>query len=342
MPEDFFDGAVISLFLFWGWDISLNLAEETRNGHRASGLGAVLAMLVLIAIFTLFHVVALVALDQAQIAAAGTNLIFAIADTLFPRPWSLLAILVVMLSTVGALATTTLGFSRTLFAKSRHGVMHPRWQQLHPRWNTPHQATLLFAALGAALLLLSLAIEDVAEVLRIAITAVGLQAAFYYGLTGYACAWAHRKGSSGSPLQLLLTVIWPAASATALWGQPRCCCCATSTRSPPVSESARYSPAWCRCCCTGTKHRPAIIGEIAKIKSIIGVLFSPVATFDISMGCGRPRRLPNRRVALPLKICCFDPPASRAPRCRRGRRRCRDNPCRTGSGPRRSRRPPFR
>ena len=215
--ESFAAGAVISLFLFWGWDISLNLAEETRNGHQASGLGAVLAMLVLIAIFTVFHAVALVALDPAQIAAAGTNLIFVVADTLFPRPWSLLAILVVMLSTVGALATTTLGFSRTLFAKSRHGVLHARWQQLHPRWNTPHQATLLFAALGAALLLASLAIEDVAEVLRIAITAVGLQAAFYYGLTGYACAWAHCRGTRNSPLQLLLTVIWPAASATALW-----------------------------------------------------------------------------------------------------------------------------
>ena len=215
--ESFVSGAVISLFLFWGWDISLNLAEETRNGHHASGLGAVLAMLVLIAIFTVFHAVALVALDEARIAEAGTNLIFAIADKLLPRPWSLLAIVVVMLSTVGALATTTLGFSRTLFAKSRHGVMHPRWQQLHPRWNTPHQATLLFAALGAALLLLSLAIEDVAEVLRIAITAVGMQSAFYYGLTGYACAWAQRKGSRGSMPQLLLTVIWPAASATALW-----------------------------------------------------------------------------------------------------------------------------
>ena len=215
--DSFIKGGVISLFLFWGWDISLNLAEETRDGHRASGLGAVLAMLILILIFTGAHAVALVALDPAQIAAAGSNLIFVVADTLFPRPWSLLAILVVMFSTVGALATTALGFSRTLFAKSRHGVLHPRWQQLHPRWNTPDRATLLFALLGAVLLLSSLAIEDVAEVLRIAITAVGLQSAFYYGLTGYACAWAHRGRARGSALELLLTVIWPAASATCLW-----------------------------------------------------------------------------------------------------------------------------
>jgi amino acid transporter len=172
---------------------------------------------VLIVVFTAFHGVDLVAMDSSHIAAAGTNLLFAVADTIFPRPWSLLAILVVMFSTIGALATTALGFSRTLFAKSRHGVLHPRWQQLHPRWNTPHKATLLFAALGATLLLASLAMEDVARVLKIGITAIGLQSAFYYGLTGFACAWMHRKGMPGSPLQFLLTVLWPAASATALW-----------------------------------------------------------------------------------------------------------------------------
>lgn len=215
--DAFISGALVALFLFWGWDISLNLAEETRDGHHASGLGAIIAMLVLIAVFTGFHIVALVALDEARIAAAGTNLLYAVADTIFPRPWSLLAILVVMLSTVGALATTALGFSRTLFAKSRHGVLHPRWQQLHPRWNTPHQATLLFAGLGAGLLILSLALEDIARVLGMAITAIGLQAAVYYGLTGYACAWAHRRNSRGSALSLALYVIWPAASATALW-----------------------------------------------------------------------------------------------------------------------------
>jgi amino acid transporter len=215
--NDFINGALISLFLFWGWDISLNMSEETRNARRASGLGAVLAMLVLIVLFTLFHVVALMAIDEAKIVESGTQMIFAIADTLFPRPWSLLAILVVMLSTVGALATTALGFSRTLFAKSRHGVMHPRWQQLHPKWNTPHRATILFAALGAAMLLLSLAMADIDRVLKTAITAIGLQSALYYGLTGYACAWMHRRKKRQSALQYLIAVIWPAASATALW-----------------------------------------------------------------------------------------------------------------------------
>ena len=215
--QTFASGAVISLFLFWGWDVTLNLSEETKSGHHASSWGAVLAMVLLVLIYVTVHAVALTVLDDEAIKESGTNLLFAIADKLFPRPWSYLAVIVVMFSTVGALASTTLAFSRTLFAKSRHGVTHPRWSRLHHRWKTPHLATLLFAGLGSALLLGSLVAENVAEVLRISITAIGLQTAFYYGLTGFACAWAHRKAARKSVKTLLLAVLWPLLSALTMW-----------------------------------------------------------------------------------------------------------------------------
>ena len=125
--------------------------------------------------------------------------------------------LVVMLSTVGALASSTLSFSRTLFAKSRHGVAHPRWSRLHPKWKTPHLATLMFVGLGSVLLLVSLVAKDIGEVLRISITAIGLQTAFYYGLTGFACAWSYRQAARKSITILVFAVLWPAASSITMW-----------------------------------------------------------------------------------------------------------------------------
>lgn len=35
----FASGAMISLFLFWSWDVTLNLSEETKSGHRSSSWG---------------------------------------------------------------------------------------------------------------------------------------------------------------------------------------------------------------------------------------------------------------------------------------------------------------
>ena len=122
-PQLFAAGAVIAIFFYWGWDVTANLNEETRNARQAAGLGAVISMLLVLALFLLFTAVSLLALSDTEIARAGANVIFAVAEKLFPPPWSGLAVLAVMLSTIGTLETTILQFTRTMFAKGR--VPHP-------------------------------------------------------------------------------------------------------------------------------------------------------------------------------------------------------------------------
>jgi amino acid transporter len=216
-PSSFANGAVIALFLFWGWDVSLNLTEETQNPHQVPGFGAVGAMLVIMGAFTGFSVVALLSLGDEEIRRSGTNIIFAVADKLFPRPWSYLAVLALMLSTIGTLETSMLQFSRTMYAKSRNGSLHLRWSQVHQEWRTPHDATLLIAAIGTALLLTSLASEGIAQVMKDSINIIGVQAAYYYGLAGFACAWQFRCRALNSVWTFLTMLAWPAASALALW-----------------------------------------------------------------------------------------------------------------------------
>ena len=213
----FASGAVISLFFFWGWDVALNLNEETRHGHTTPGHGAVVAMLIIMSAFIAFSAITLTVLTDEEIVASSTNVIFAVADKLFPRPCGYVAVLAVMLSTIGTLETSILQFTRTMFAKSRAGVLHRRWAQIHARWKTPHVATLLIATLGAVLLLLSLIYPDSDSVMKASIGAIGVQAAYYYGLVGFACAWEFRKGALSSPFRLVFMVLWPAASATVLW-----------------------------------------------------------------------------------------------------------------------------
>ena len=210
-------GAVISLFFFWGWDVVLNLNEETRDGTRTPGLGAICAMIIIMVSFVGFCSVALSALSDEEISQSSTNVIFAIADKLFPRPWSYLAIVAVMLSTIGTLETSILQFSRTLFSKSRAQVMHRRWSQLHPSWKTPWAGTLLIAVLGGLLLVLSLLFDSLDAVLKASIQAISVQAAYYYGIAGFACAWHYRHALTQSVSRSLFAVIWPAASALVLW-----------------------------------------------------------------------------------------------------------------------------
>ena len=159
----------------------------------------------------------LAVLSEPEIQKSGANIVFAVAEKLVPRPWSYLAVLAVMLSSVGTLETSLLQFARTMFAKARAGEMHQRWSTVHPRWQTPHLATWLVSALGLLLLLFSLAFPDIDSLLKASINAIGLEIAFYYGLTAAACAWHFRRDAKHSARILLLAVAWPLASAIALW-----------------------------------------------------------------------------------------------------------------------------
>ncbi len=216
-PTSFANGAIIALFFFWGWDVSINLSEETSNSGTSPGVGAVGAMIVTIAAFTGFAAITLLVLGDEEISQSGTNIVFEVANKLLPKPWSYAAVLALMLSTIGNLETSMLQFTRTMFAKSRDGVLHSRWAKIHTTWQTPHLATFLIAAIGLILLLSSLTSESIADVMKASINVIGVQAAYYYGLAGFACAWKFRQELKHSLFAAATKIFWPLLSALVLW-----------------------------------------------------------------------------------------------------------------------------
>ena len=212
-PQLFASGALTAVFLFWGWDVALNLTEETRDATETPGLGAVLAMIVVLLLFVTFAVATLLVLTDAEIEQAGTTVVQAVADKLFPRPCSYIAVIAVMVSTIGTLDTSIVSFTRTMFAKSRDNVLHQRYARLHPEWQTPWVATGVLLAFGLALLFLSSFLPTVKAIMKDSVNAISLQAAFYYGLASFACAWNCRDAARKSLATLVTLVLWPIASA---------------------------------------------------------------------------------------------------------------------------------
>ena len=154
-PAMFAAGAGIALFAFSGWDVTVNLSEETCDGARIAGRGSIVAAAITVVLLVGFNAVALRTLTHAEIESAGVNIVFALAEKLMPHPWDYAAVIAVMLSTVGTLETSILQFTRTVFAMSRDNVLDPRYARLHKTYRTPWFATLLITVLGMLLLLLS-------------------------------------------------------------------------------------------------------------------------------------------------------------------------------------------
>ncbi|BEI35594.1 APC family permease [Polynucleobacter sp. HIN6] len=216
-PGLFATGALIAIFFFWGWDVTMNLSEESKSsqGHAsgAASTGAFWSVINMILFFSIMMVVVLIVLTDDEISSANTNVLFAVASKLFPEPWNYLAVFCTILSTVGTIETQILQFSRSLFSMSRDGMMHPSYSKIHPEWQTPWIATLAIWVLGLLLLFTSSYMPTVKSILSSSIMAIGFQICFYMSLAGFACAWYYRSQLSNGPSHAIGYVIWPFLSA---------------------------------------------------------------------------------------------------------------------------------
>jgi amino acid transporter len=208
-PALFASGAATALFALSGWDVTANLNEETREGARIAGTGSIVAVAIVALLLIGFNGLALWLLSGAEISRAGINIVSAVAQKLLPHPWDHLAVVAVMLSTIGTLETSILQFTRTLFSMSRDRTMHPRYRRLHPDYQTPWAATILITGLGLVLLFGSSYLDGIRTVIDASINAVGFQVAFYYGLTGLACAWYFRAEALTSIGKFVFLLVWP-------------------------------------------------------------------------------------------------------------------------------------
>lgn len=216
-PQVFATGALTAIFFFWGWDVTMNLSEESKSTARqesgAASTGAFWSVLNMMLFFTIMIVVILIVLTDAEIAAADTNVLFAVASKVLPEPWNYLAVFCTILSTVGTIETQILQFSRSLFSMSRDGMLHPSYSKIHPQWQTPWVATIVIWALGMLLLFTSSYMPSVKSILSSSILAIGFQICFYMSLTGFACAWHYRQKVFVGIGSALGYVFWPLMSA---------------------------------------------------------------------------------------------------------------------------------
>lgn len=188
----FVAGSIIAIFFYWGWDVILNLSEETKNKSKTPSKSVYFAMFSLIAIFMSFTILTMMALSAADIEKYNTNILYAIAENVWGSSYAYMAAIVVLLSTLGTIETGMLQFTRTLFATSRDGMLHIRYSAIHNKWQTPWVATITIWAIAMLMILASSYMESVNKILQVSISAIGLLICFYLSMAGLACAYHYK------------------------------------------------------------------------------------------------------------------------------------------------------
>ena len=208
-------GLIIALFIYWGWDTTATVNEESANPSEQPGRATVVATVILVGTYLLVTIAAQAWAGAERLAGAGESDIFAImANEVLGSPLDKLLILAVLASAAASTQTTILPTARTALSMGSRGALPAMWAKVHPRFQTPTNATLWMGILSVVFYV---ALKCVSEnVYYDALAALGLMIAFYYGLTGYACAIYYRHVLLRSVKNFVLIGVLPLAGGIVL------------------------------------------------------------------------------------------------------------------------------
>jgi amino acid transporter len=189
-PSEISGGMLLAVFIYWGWDTTATVNEETEDPGEAPGRATVISTLILLGIYLIVAVAAQAYAGVDQLVANQEEVLSALGTEVFGSPLDKILIIAVLSSAAASTQTTILPTARTTLSMARANAMPKSLGKVHPRYLTPHVSTIL---MGAASIVWYVGLTLVSEdILFDSLAALGLMISFYIGLTGFACAIYYR------------------------------------------------------------------------------------------------------------------------------------------------------
>ncbi len=210
-------GLLLGVFAYWGWESAVNLTEETEDSASAPGRAAIVSTVLLLITYvgTAIAVVGFVGPQFLADNADEEEFVFALIADEVMGSWGWVVYLAVATSAIASTQTTIIPASRTALSMARREALPRRFAKIHHRYQTPDVSTWWVAVIAILwYLILSVLSENA---LFDSLTALSLLIAFYYSLTGIACAVYFRRHLTESLKNLLFIGVGPVVGAVLLF-----------------------------------------------------------------------------------------------------------------------------
>jgi amino acid transporter len=218
-PQSFIVGLALMLFIYWGWDTTVSVNEETVDSRKTPGKAAVISTLVLVVTYVL---VVMSTESYAGLGSKGIGLgntsnesdvLSVIGHSVFGTSgigsfFYHLLLLMVLSSAAASTQTTILPTARTTLSMSVYKAIPSAFAKIHRRHLTPTVSTILMGGVSIVLYVIFNSVSG-GNLIPDAVSAIGVMIAFYYGLTGFACAWYYRNQLTASARNLWMQGILP-------------------------------------------------------------------------------------------------------------------------------------
>ncbi|OFK91790.1 amino acid transporter [Corynebacterium sp. HMSC068H04] len=205
-------GISLSIFMFWGWDVTLTMNEETKNPEKTPGRAAtvVIVITIILYVLTAVAVMAWAGIGESGLGAGNPDnqeSIFAVLSYPVMGPFAILIYISVLASSFASLQSTLVSPARTILAMSYYKALPPQLARISPRFQTPTVATIVATVVSGAFYAITRVLSE--NALWDTIAALGLMICFYYGITAVACLWYFRKELFTSVRNFLFKFLCP-------------------------------------------------------------------------------------------------------------------------------------
>jgi len=213
-------GIILMVFIYWGWDTAVAVNEETKDKTKTPGRAAILSTFILLVTYALvilsmesFAGIKTTGNGLGNVANAGDvlsvqgSLVF--GTSAFGSFLTHLLLLMVLSSAAASTQTTILPTARTTLSMAVYKAIPPQFARIHRKYLTPTVSTIVMGAISIVVYVFFNYSSNGIGIIGDAVIAIGLYIAFYYGLTGFTCAWYYRKNLTSSARNLWMQGILP-------------------------------------------------------------------------------------------------------------------------------------
>src|SRR5262245_23616032 len=142
-PSEISAGMLLAVFIYWGWDTTATVNEETEDPGEAPGKATVISTLILLGIYVIVAVAAQAYAGVDELVANQEDVLSALGTEVFGSPLDKILIIAVLTSAAASTQTTILPAARTSLSMARSKALPKSIGRVSPRFLTPDVSTLL-------------------------------------------------------------------------------------------------------------------------------------------------------------------------------------------------------
>ena len=225
MAIDSFDtmlgGFLVALFIFWGFDASLAMSEESAGDAAEAGRTGIISMGIILVTYVIFAIAALAyaGIDEADPLSITfedniDDVFNVMASEVVGSQGAVVAALIVGISAFSATMSTVMPTARGLLAMATYKALPNRFANVDEASRSPKFATWFMGLLSLSIYLgLSLTSD---AIVQDSVYSVGISICVYYIVAALSCAVYFHRTAFGSVRTAFGQVILPAISSVIL------------------------------------------------------------------------------------------------------------------------------